>query len=391
MPTRFACVGIGGYAGVVCEQLLTAGVLRVVCEPDISRNPELCAKLAVQGIPIFSSYDELLTKDFDAVWLPLPIDLHRSFTEKALAAGKAVMCEKPAAGCIDDVDAMIAARDRYRLPVAIGFQHIFEPGMHEAKRAIAGGEIGRVISATLHGCWPRDDHYYHRNDWAGKLRRNGVWILDSPANNAMAHYINLSLFLLGKTAEQSATPQSLEAELYRANDIENYDTCSLRVNLAGGVQLLVLLTHACKEMIQPHLVITGERGSVEFINGKGLEIITAAGRRLLPADPAIYQRMIESFDNLMAGREPIVATLEVARAHALVVSGASDATRVNSIEEKFIRTTNGLRHVPGIDQAFARCAAANQMLSESGMAPWAKSAGRVELRDYKHFRGSDQK
>ena len=67
-------------------------------------------ELKALGVQTARTFEQLLELDIDAVWLPLPIDLHRPFTETALAAGKAVMCEKPAAGSVDDVDAMIAAR-----------------------------------------------------------------------------------------------------------------------------------------------------------------------------------------------------------------------------------------------------------------------------------------
>ncbi len=37
------------------------------------------------------------------------------------------MLEKPAAGTVQEVDALIAARDRAALPVLVGFQDIFDP------------------------------------------------------------------------------------------------------------------------------------------------------------------------------------------------------------------------------------------------------------------------
>ena len=33
------------------------------------------------------------------------------------------------------------------------------------------GEIGKVKSATVAACWPREAAYYGRNNWAGKLKR----------------------------------------------------------------------------------------------------------------------------------------------------------------------------------------------------------------------------
>jgi len=40
----------------------------------------------------------------------------------------------------------------------------------------------------------------------GQLQRNGAWVLDSPVQNALNHFVNLTLFLLGPSPEESALP-----------------------------------------------------------------------------------------------------------------------------------------------------------------------------------------
>src|SRR5688500_7814725 len=145
---------------------------------------------------------------------------------------------------------MIAARDRTGLPVAIGFQDMYQPSVAVLKQRLVAGEFGRVLGARVIGCWPRSERYFGRNDWAGRLRRDGRWVLDSPVSNALAHFLHLALFLLGPTREQSAKPTAVAAELYRANRIENYDTCTMRFTVKGpGVQgeipLFIAYTHAC--------------------------------------------------------------------------------------------------------------------------------------------------
>src|SRR4051794_19188686 len=105
--------GLGGYAGWACDQLLASAAkgsngdgqsadvrLAAVCEPELSKHVAKAQACRAAGISVLSSFSELLALPIDAVWLPLPIDLHRPYTERALAAGKAVLVEKPAAGCI---------------------------------------------------------------------------------------------------------------------------------------------------------------------------------------------------------------------------------------------------------------------------------------------------
>ena len=74
-------------------------------EPDCrlaaisGRNPEkLKAFSALFGNPVWYTDHQALIDDpqVDAIYLALPHGLHREWAVKALAAGKAVLCEKPA-------------------------------------------------------------------------------------------------------------------------------------------------------------------------------------------------------------------------------------------------------------------------------------------------------
>lgn len=402
-PVAIGTVGLGGYAGVICrlleEQSVGPGApvrLAGVFEPDQGAHAGRVAALRAAGVPLAGSYEELLAGPVEAVWLPLPIALHRPFTEQALAAGKAVICEKPAAGCIDDLHAMVAARDRADRPVAIGFQHLYDPAVHAIKRRLLDRAIGRPQAATLVACWPRDSAYFTRNGWAGRLRHDGVWILDSPASNALSHYVNLLLFWLGESPDAPAAPVAVEAELYRANAIENYDTCALRVRTAGGAALLVLLAHACREKRDPLLTIEGDDGTLEADPRTGATLRDARGgvtaQIAFAADPRV--EMVRRFAGRVRGTldDRAIATLEQSEAHLLVVNGASEAAAVRPLPADAVEVLPGrdgasLRAIRGIEETFARCAARGQLLSESGLVAWSAPPGRRDLRGYRHFAG----
>ncbi len=396
---RIGLTGLGGWAGSMCDRILagaeSAGIrLAAVCEPQPRQFPDKLAQLKLKQIDVVTDFQQLLDTDIQAVCLPLPIDLHRPYTEAALGAGKAVLCEKPAAGCVDDVDGMIAARDHAARPVAIAFQDVYQPAALALKRRLVAGEFGAIRSAAVIGCWPRGQGYYGRNGWAGRLRHNAQWVLDSPANNALAHYIHLALFLIGADPLESARPLLVEAELYRANLIENYDTCSLRVTVDGGGQLLVGLTHACARSIDPEVVLHAAEAEIRYVPGRHIEIRTAAGIQTMPLLSQAHIPMLATFGQWVR-QGPNSApggTLEMARVHTVVVNGASESAPIVDVPGEFIETVRdrdgmALRCITGIEAALQDCAARGCLLHESRLMSWSRPAGSRRTRPYAHFGG----
>jgi len=401
----FGSAGLGGYAAGVCLSLKDIASREdgcvsytAVCEPDQERHEATIAELRAAGIRVHRDIDELLAEPVEAVWLPLPIHLHASYTVRALQAGKAVICEKPAAGSVEDVDAMIAARDLAGLPVTIGYQDIHDPVTLAAKRKLLEGIIGKPQTAYVRACWPRGHRYYNRSNWAGALKREDVWVLDSPANNAMAHYITLMLFLIGESETMPAAPTSVEAELYRVHPIENFDTCTLRVKTQSGCVAQVFYTHASKEAIGPVIEIRGEKGTVVWTGADGFtfHVHGESSPRLMPSSPRnrLRENILARFCDELRGvrnTQSVLATLEVSRAQTVVVNGASEAGHIHNVPKQFVtpyeHNEDRFLAIENIESMFERCSKENKMLHETGLAPWSSAAGVCDLRNYRKFAG----
>lgn len=393
--------GLGGYAAQIADQVMMtdeAGAVPVKlvasCDPALHLHGERITQLKARDVAIYDTFEAMLADaNVQAVCLPLPIALHRSFTEKALAAGKPVLCEKPAAGSVDDVDAMIAARDKAKLPVVIGYQDVYDVATAPAKQQLLDGVIGKVERATVHACWPRNANYYSRNNWAGKIKVGDTWVLDCPANNAVAHYINIPLFLLGTDMHSAGQPVTVEAEQYRVNDIEYCDTMALRVTLANGVVLLVHFTHAAEETIMPEVVVHGSRGVLRRSNER--ISVTVDGKETV-TKRTVDQRitMIEQFARLVRGTKDSgipVASLEAARSQTVVINAAAEVAKVTNVPRAVVKVTEfygaPLQSITGIEQAFTDASNEFKLLSELERFDWTVKPGRKDTRGYKHFAG----
>ncbi|HWB54657.1 MAG TPA: Gfo/Idh/MocA family oxidoreductase [Tepidisphaeraceae bacterium] len=383
--------GMGGYAGQMLNWLLGPGGeacgIRVgaVCDPQAERFGSTLATLSQHNIPVLSDYSDLLAQKIDAVYLPIPIHLHRQYTEAALVAGKPALCEKPAAGCVDDVDAMIAARDRASLPVAIGFQLTYLPSMRQIKHRLVAGEYGAVRRATVLACWPRNESYFQRCDWAGKISHHGQMVFDSPANNAMAHYIHLCLFLLGSAPDVSASPAKVESELYRANPIENYDTCSLRTKLDTGAQMLVGMTHACANHSDAEITVYTDKGEIRLFFGTQIEIQTHGQTEIVSLQTPAQSYMFRAFaDHVKSPGSATISSLEMARSHSAIITAASKASSVLAVPPDALSRIvhpdgKAIRCINGMEDMLRKSVSAGQMLYESRLAFWARPGSSIDL------------
>lgn len=93
----------------------------------------------------FGSYDELLeSPDIDAVYIPLPNSLHCEWVIKAAQARKHILCEKPLALTVDDVDRMREAAETNNVVLLEAFMYRMHPQLATLKSLINNGLIGEV-------------------------------------------------------------------------------------------------------------------------------------------------------------------------------------------------------------------------------------------------------
>src|SRR5579863_4443583 len=109
--------GVLGVAKIAVEKVIPAMQRGEVSEVAAiaSRDGVRARATADQlGIPrAFGAYEDLLADpEIDAVYNPLPNELHVPWTLRALAAGKHVLCEKPIALDAEEGRQLIEARDR---------------------------------------------------------------------------------------------------------------------------------------------------------------------------------------------------------------------------------------------------------------------------------------
>jgi len=111
-------------------------------------NKERAASLAEEfGGRAYDSVEELLADpEIDAVSVCAANNAHAEITIKALNAGKHVLCEKPMATTLEDCEAMVEAANKAGKKLMIDQNQRLAKAHVKAKKLIARGEIGKVIT-----------------------------------------------------------------------------------------------------------------------------------------------------------------------------------------------------------------------------------------------------
>jgi predicted dehydrogenase len=139
-------VGLGFMGRRYAEFLHKLRGVEITAVCDI--RPEIAAECAeMTGARAFSDAEALTTSaDVDAVFVCTPEDKHVAVSLAAINAGKAVMIEKPLAHSLEAANAIVEAARSKNALVMVGHLLRFEPRWAAAKRVIAAGDIGEVVS-----------------------------------------------------------------------------------------------------------------------------------------------------------------------------------------------------------------------------------------------------
>jgi len=121
----------------------TRGQIMGIASRDLDRAKAYALEHQLERA--YGSYAAMLADpEIHIIYNGLPNSLHAEWTIKALEAGKHVLCEKPFAVTLAEVDAMHAAAQRAGRVVAEAFMYRHHPQTHKVKELVESGAIGRV-------------------------------------------------------------------------------------------------------------------------------------------------------------------------------------------------------------------------------------------------------
>jgi predicted dehydrogenase len=226
MPLTKDTIGVG-FLGAGDISVLHAAAVQKCPGAQLvglwNRNRERGAERAAQfGCADYATPEELVNDPaIDAVFVLTNLETHLEYTALALGAGKHVLVEKPVGMNVAEIERMKALADAKDLVCLPGHNYIYESSMIRTRELVAGGDLGRVVSAYV--------MYNIHHPEAVAKRYPGV------VRQILTHHSYILLYLVGKPVELCAMKATLHYKEYPEEDI-----AMVQMRLANGA-----LAHFC--------------------------------------------------------------------------------------------------------------------------------------------------
>jgi xylose dehydrogenase (NAD/NADP) len=118
--------------------------LKAVASRDVVKAKDYAREWQIPHA--YGSYEELLAdENIDAIYNPLPNHLHAEWSIRAAEAGKHVLCEKPLALTLDEVDQMMAAAKQHNVIITEAFMYKHHPQTLKVLELIKQDAIGDLL------------------------------------------------------------------------------------------------------------------------------------------------------------------------------------------------------------------------------------------------------
>lgn len=275
------------------------------CDIDPARTQQVAASYDI-GKTV-TDLDEILAMDgLDLVDLATPPSLHVPQVKAVLGAGKHVVCEKPLAASLAEIDDLAAAEAASRKRICPIFQYRFGDGFRKLLHLKSKKILGKPYLATVETHWQRLPAYYDV-PWRGRFKTELGGCLVSHA----IHAHDLLCTVLGPIANLHARIAT------RVNPIEVEDCAVLSLEMTSGALAALSVTLGAAE----------ERSRLRF----HFETLTAESSlgpydpqvepwRFLPSRPEHHARIEEVLADFEPG--PPGFTGQFRALHAALTGGA---------------------------------------------------------------------
>ncbi len=301
-------IGVIGARSMVATRAVMPAI-------DVSNEARITAVSSLGGpVPdpwnhlAAGTYDDVLAHpDVDAIYIPLPNGMHREWVERAAAAGKHVLCEKPIAPTVADATAMATACEAAGVILAEAWMTPFDARWDAAMDVARHGRLGRVLdvdSSFTFTIEATDNYRWSADQGGGALLDVGIYCLGPIVDVWGADPDAIDATALWHTTGVDART---EATLSWADGREARIRCSF---VDAEEQRIEIIGDQASLIIGADAHTGGERAQTFLLAGSDGRVSTTA---VTWSDP--YLGMVDAFARAVRGDapwpRPMTSTLEL--------------------------------------------------------------------------------
>ncbi len=272
-PIRTAIVGYGLSGKVFHGPFVKADddfVVSAIVTSNEVRQAE--ARGDHPSARVYSTFDELHDSDeeIDLVILSSPPDTHVDFALRSLAAGAAVIIDKPFAPSVSDARSLTVAAQAAGRPLMVFHNRRWDGDFLTVQRLLAEGELGEVFAF--------ESNFEHWAPHATTGWKDQLSAIDGGgvAFDLGSHLVDQALALFGPVAHVASSLRTVRTG--GGND----DHARIDLRHEGGVESRLLMSRVSRGL-GPRFRVLGTNGSFTSVGLDGQEPALAAG--LAPGDP----------------------------------------------------------------------------------------------------------
>ncbi len=265
-------LGAGRIAGVHATAITTNAGSRLVAVSDI--NTDAAGKLAAQyGAEAWTTDAILAGPQINAVLIATSTDTHSDLIERATAAGKAVLCEKPVD--LSLARALACQKTVGNSPVMIGFNRRFDPNFAALKAELDKGEIGKseLLSITSFDPAPPPVAY---------IKVSGGLFRDM-----MIHDFDMANFIMGAApvAVSAAGSSIVDCAIGAAGDV---DTAVVTLTYADGRLAVIKNSRRAVYGYDQRVELLGSEGLLQAQNMLENTVVKSTTAGVTAAKPTYF-------------------------------------------------------------------------------------------------------
>jgi xylose dehydrogenase (NAD/NADP) len=286
----------------------------------------------------FGSYQEMLKSgEIDAVYIGLPNHLHAEWSVKALNAGVAVLCEKPFAISLAQVEAMIKASRENNLPLAEAFMYRHHPQTKLVGQWVRDGNLGRitVIKGAFEYVLPTRQRQPDNLNVRLVPEYGGGCLWD-----VGVYPLSYGQYLMGRAPDWVVGSQHLGE-----TGVDEVFTAQLSYGSEGDQPVIGQFTGSFSTPFQTFMEITGTEGRLYLTRPfasleRGAQVlftdIHGKTKKLPVPKKSLYLGEVEDLEAALLDGKPTLVSLEESRDHiltALALYQSAKTGKTVSLEE----------------------------------------------------------